>query len=376
MTQPDPNRTMVFATGAFSAPVVAQEPREHYLVAVEGSHSGLRIALGTKPLRIGRHAECDVVVPDPEVSSQHCEVSASATGAEALVTDLRSTNGSYVEGARVSGSALLPNGGLLQVGRHVFRHEYVLKSEIEKSQERERDLEKARHYVQSLLPEPVGAGPVRTDWFFLPSAQLGGDAFGYHQLDEHTFVGYLIDVSGHGVGAAMHSVSILNVLRQRALPDTDFHDPAQVLRSLNAMFQMDAHDGMYFTAWYGAYDLRTRTLRYSSAGHHPSYLCDADRASVQPLQTRNLLIGAIPETQFAAAGIKVPAGSTLYVFSDGVFEVATRDQGQWGLQDFLPLLRGPVETGAESARIYKAVREAARPGPLEDDFSMLAVTFL
>ena len=43
----------------------------------------------------------------------------------------------------------------------------------------------------------------------------------------------------------------MNVLRQRALPNTDFRDPAQVLHRLNAMFQMESHGGMYFSIWYG-----------------------------------------------------------------------------------------------------------------------------
>ena len=87
----------------------------------------------------------------------------------------------------------------------------------------------------SLLPAPLTTGPVRADWRFLPSTQLGGDAFGYDWLDQDTLVFYLIDVSGHGAGSAMHSVTVLNVLRQRALPDVDFRNPAEVLASLNAL---------------------------------------------------------------------------------------------------------------------------------------------
>ena len=66
-------------------------------------------------------------------------------------------------------------------------------------------------YVLSLLPAPISSGPVHVDWHFQPSAQLGGDAFGYYWLDPGTFIFYLMDVSGHGVGPAMHSVTVMNV---------------------------------------------------------------------------------------------------------------------------------------------------------------------
>ena len=62
------------------------------------------------------------------------------------------------------------------------------------------EVAQAAKYVCSLLPEPIKEGPVRVDWRFVPSTQLGGDSFGYHWLDDEHFAVYLLDVSGHGVG--------------------------------------------------------------------------------------------------------------------------------------------------------------------------------
>jgi len=204
--------------------------------------------------------------------------------------------------------------------------------------------------------------------------EQSASAFGYDRLDRETFAMYLIDVSGHGAGAAMHSVSVLSVLRQRTLPGADLREPAAVLASLNAMFQMDRHDGMIFTMWYGVYDVSSRMLRYASAGHHPAYLV-ADGTSTS-LRTRGLTIGAMPDMPYRTAETTVPAGSSLYLFSDGVFEIVTKEQRQWGLDDFIPLLTQSSQDGLpESQRLYRAVKGVARPGPLDDDFSLLVVTF-
>jgi sigma-B regulation protein RsbU (phosphoserine phosphatase) len=72
------------------------------------------------------------------------------------------------------------------------------------------ELTEAADYVRTILPMPITEGAIRTDWRFIPSTSLGGDAFGYHMLDENHFAIYLIDVSGHGVGAALLSVSVMN----------------------------------------------------------------------------------------------------------------------------------------------------------------------
>jgi sigma-B regulation protein RsbU (phosphoserine phosphatase) len=91
------------------------------------------------------------------------------------------------------------------------------------------ELAEAAEYVRSILPPPLTEGDIQTDWRYIPSTSLGGDAFGYHMVDEDHFAIYLIDVSGHGVGAALLSVSVMNVLRSQSLPATDFKDPEQVL---------------------------------------------------------------------------------------------------------------------------------------------------
>jgi sigma-B regulation protein RsbU (phosphoserine phosphatase) len=240
-----------------------------------------------------------------------------------------------------------------------------------------RDLLKASNYVLSLLPPRITSGPVRTDWRFLPSTQLGGDAFGYDWLDPDTLAFYLMDVSGHGVGSAMHSVTVLNVLRQRALPGVDFTNAAAVLASLNARFQMAEHNGLFFTMWYGVYRVGTRLLSYSSAGHHPAFLVPPDRSVAEPHGVPELMIGAVPGARYELQETVVPSGTTLYLFSDGVFEIVTRDEERWMLPDFLPHLTEPVLDGVpEPERLYALVRAKARPGLLDDDFSLLTVTFL
>ena len=115
------------------------------------------------------------------------------------------------------------------------------------------DVSQAARYVRSLLPERWSTGSIRTDWRFIPSTDLGGDSFGYDWIDDDHFAFYLLDVSGHGVGAALLSVSVLNALRSQSLPQTDFRQPGQVLAALNRAFQMDEQNGLYFTIWYGIY---------------------------------------------------------------------------------------------------------------------------
>ena len=134
------------------------------------------------------------------------------------------------------------------------------------------ELNRAARYVQSLLPPPLTAGPVRIGWKFVPSTQLAGDMFGYRWIDPEHLALYLLDVSGHGVGSALLAVSAGNVLSANSIPGADPRDPGAVVTKLNDMFQMDRQDGKYFTIWYGVYDPAAGTLAYCNAGHPPALL--------------------------------------------------------------------------------------------------------
>ena len=351
------------------------DERAHYLAVVAGERAGLRIELGEKPVVIGRVPPADLVIDDSQVSRKHCRVSLVLD--EVYVADLGSSNGTRVDGKRLESTGRLPPGARLQIGGHVLEHEFRSRREVEASKELDRDLESARRYVQSLIPAPLVHGPIRTEWVLLPSARLGGDVFGYHQLDARTFALFLLDVSGHGTGAAMHAVSVMNLLRRDALPGVDMREPAKVAGYLNTVFQMNTHGGMYLTMWYGVYDLETRILRYCSAGHHASYLVANTRGAAVPLKTPNVMIGATPAFEFESASIEVPPGSRLYVFSDGIFEFEAKDGQQWSLEHVLPLfVEPPVPGTPEPERLLEAIRAQAASPDFDDDFTVLVATFL
>ncbi len=370
----DEDRTHLVGTAASEPAAVAPDVRGHYLVVVEGLQPGRRIPIGAAPITIGRVPPCDVVFPDTEISRAHCRVEGLAD--EVLVTDLGSTNGTFIDGKRVKGAAPIANGGALRVGRQLLRYEMRSRHEVAATEEMERDLVAARTYVESLLPVRLAKGPVLTDWLFEPSARIGGDALGYHAIDENHFALYLMDVAGHGARAALLAAAVITVLRKQALPGVDMRHPGQVLGGLNAMFPMEEHGDTFFTAWYGVYLKNERQLRYCAGGHHPGYLADPGRVQAVPLWTRNTMVGVKPGHEFLAASTTVIPGSTLYLFSDGLFEIETASGEQRCLEDFLPLLLA-LATGAssETERLVGEARRLTGRNEFEDDLTLLVVTF-
>mgnify|MGYP006079661291 CR=1 FL=1 len=242
-----------------------------------------------------------------------------------------------------------------------------------------KEIDDATQYINSLLPAPI-VGEISTSWQYIPSSGLGGDAFGYHWIDENHFAIYLLDVCGHGVGSALMSVSAMNVLRAQSLKNVDFLKPASVLRALNNIFLMESHDNKFFTLWYGVYDKQKRQLTFSSAGHPPAYLVNTDsleQRSIQSLHTPNIAIGYMQDFEFKESVIPLKRYVKLYVYSDGVFEIEKANKEMLSLEEFNQHMSQFIDpTSMESAQILKSM-EALKNNtlPFADDYSFLEIIF-
>jgi phosphoserine phosphatase RsbU/P len=239
------------------------------------------------------------------------------------------------------------------------------------------ELAEAAEYVKSLLPARM-EGQIQTDWMFIPSTQLGGDSFGYHWIDEDHFAIYLLDVCGHGVGAALLSVSVINVVRSQSLPDTDFRDPAKVLASLNEAFPMANNNRMYFTMWYGVYDKSRRVLTYGSGGHPPAVLLTGvDRSSAKSLElsTPCLVVGAMSGIPYKSVSVELEPYAEMFIYSDGVYEVNKPDGSMLERDEFIEKLSEPLPQPSALQHIYRFVRDLQNSDNFEDDFSILQVRF-
>jgi phosphoserine phosphatase RsbU/P len=241
----------------------------------------------------------------------------------------------------------------------------------------ETELNEAADYVTSILPEPM-SGLVKIDYRFLPSSQLGGDCFDYYWLDEENLVIYLLDVSGHGLAAALPSIYVHNLLRSQTLPQANFHQPSEVLNALNEVFQMDQHNARYFTIWYGVFNRSSYQLTYATAGHPPALLLSQSIDSsidIKQLITPSMPIGAFAEAEYENAVCKIQPSSKIYVFSDGVYEVEQPDGSLWKLNDFINLLTKCNQEFMDLEHILEAIKTATGSKGFSDDCSLLEINF-
>jgi len=347
--------------------------RIHYLVVITGESPGKRFELAETTVLVGRHSDNFIALRDQRVSGRHCRV--EQVHDRLYVTDLQSTNGTYIDGEPIAGAPhLLPPESLLQIGGTLLKHEWRPREEVEALDHMAEELRRAVSYVEALLPDPWSKGPQRTEWVFMPSTSLGGDAFGYFHLPDNRLVFYLLDVCGHGPAAAMHSVSVMTALSPKASNQLPFECPAQVLASLNARFPMERHGGMYFSMWYGVYSPKSGRLDYASAGHPPALLHTPSHSLIR-LSTPAPAIGVLPDIEFTENHLPDVRTSRILLYSDGAFEFLLPDGARTTPDAFEKTVARHFAKGCGASDIALTLRNEAKDHRFDDDVSLLLLHF-
>ena len=341
----------------------------HSLVVLEGVEPGRRIELDDKPLVLGRRTAADLVLPELQVSALHCRVQTEAGRAALRVTDFKSTNGCFINGRRITGSAYLAPGSTLTVGQHLFRHEFQSPERLVRAahEDAERD-----ETVFAWLPLSLGQGPIRTEACYRPAEPPRGAGFAVLPLTQDRVCIILIDVCGPSEHVARHAARVLQELQGVG----ELDGPAQLLQQLHERWRQGAHIGLFFTAWAALYDPATRRLSHACAGQHPALLRVPD-GEMQRLDALNPPVGLLPGTEFIEDSLTVPAGSRLHIFNKGAFEFMDRSGRRLEFDALEALLACmPPARGNGPEQAFVQLRRLAESTRLDDDFLLLQAEFV
>jgi len=246
----------------------------------------------------------------------------------------------------------------------------------------EHDLRLAARVQQALLPPPeIQAGELRVAHAFHPCDDLAGDGVGVVLLPDNRLGIYLLDVSGHGVGAALLSFTLAHLLSptiegslltENDGAGTSAVPPSRVAERLNRQFPMD-RTRQYFTLVYGVADPSSGRFQYVLAGH-PAPVRLPRTGPPTPVAGAGLPVGMIDEVAYDDETLTLEPGDRLYCYTDGATEALNAAEEEFGLDRLIAGIdrwRGlPLRAGLD--RIAAEVR-AWSGGPLKDDISLIAI---
>jgi len=249
-----------------------------------------------------------------------------------------------------------------------------------------RDLKAAARIQETFLPRDLPPVPGTTfAWIFRPCAELAGDGLNVIPLGGGSIGLYILDVSGHGVAAALLSVTLSRFLSHPSEPSSvlgrggpareklEIASPAKVADRLNRFFPFENSTEQFATMIYGVLNSVTGEFRYVTAGHPgPVHLPAGAPPVVLPSRGRPIGLAQQP---YEDRSVRLAAGDRLYLYSDGLSEAmnpAGETFGDDRLLEAIGRVRSqPLREGV-TALLGEIQRWCGAAGA-QDDVSILAV---
>jgi len=238
-------------------------------------------------------------------------------------------------------------------------------------------------FLPANLPE---TDRVNFAWHYVPCDELAGDTLNIIPLDENHIGIYVVDVSGHGVPAALLSVHLSRVLTRRRGPDAllrrlledgsyEIVSPASVAANLNEKFGYDLQTQQYFTFLYGILDVTTGEFRYTSAGHPGPILISGNHADIHAATPP--AIGLVPDGIFTESTVQLNKGDRLYLYTDGAFEVSNESGEEFGEKRLAEALATSASDSLDTdvKRVIDEARSWIGGAAFPDDISLVGIEF-
>lgn len=193
------------------------------------------------------------------------------------------------------------------------------------------DLREARQLQQSLLPERhKDFGTCQVSLLLQSSGYVGGDLVGFYPAGEDHLGIFSIDVSGHGISAALMTARLAGFLSPvapeqnvalRKAPNGSFEPvaPAEAIGNLNTLVLEEMETEHYFTMLLGDLNLKTGLLRLGQAGH-PHPLLHRQTGVITQTSPGGFPVGLMDGAEFSQFEIQLQPGDRVLFHSDGITE--------------------------------------------------------
>jgi serine phosphatase RsbU (regulator of sigma subunit) len=213
----------------------------------------------------------------------------------------------------------------------------------QQEEELESDLLRAQQVQKRFLPTDVPVQPgLECFAYFGPCDQVGGDFFGTFQLSDGRTVAYLLDVAGHGVSAAIVTVTMRELMRARRRQDSAddlFAKPAELLAFMNeAVIEEQFDPPVLVTMLYAVLDPTTGHSQIAGAGHPAPLLVRAD-GSADPVPMHGAVLGAKSSSQYTTVDVPLAVGDTLLFYSDGLTEARNSSNKEFSTDHLMGVLK-------------------------------------
>ncbi len=247
------------------------------------------------------------------------------------------------------------------------------------------DLALAARIQRARLPKsPPDVEGIEFSWIFDSCDEVAGDMFNFLMLDDNHLAMYILDVSGHGVPAALLSMTLSRaltsatdgsgVLMRKSKEGFRPASPSEVAASMNERFPMNLDTNQYFTMLYGVLNITSRELTYCRCGHPPPILVSGEQ--VRELDSFcDPAVGILPDVDFHEETIHLTEKDRFVMFTDGLDEATSEAGEEFGFERIKEQLAKSRDASLSDAiqSLQVGAKEFSQKDVQGDDITIVAI---
>ena len=234
----------------------------------------------------------------------------------------------------------------------------------------------ARDMQQSLLPETMTINDleektkVKIEHYYQASFELGGDLWGCWALPGNRIGVFILDIAGHGVGAALNTFRVHAVMGRFKW---SLQDPALFLADLNRILAPHFPLGQFATMFYFTLDYKTGDMVYAGAGAPRPMIIGED--GVRLLDSTGIPVGIVKEPGYENHHDKLGEDESIFCYSDVLLEALQPDGSFLGEEGLVEWVEKIAESGDRSSLVSKLLWRFfdSQPNSLSDDLTAVAI---
>lgn len=246
----------------------------------------------------------------------------------------------------------------------------------ELNEKMEEELEVAVKVQKSILPKQPKMLGIK-DFYskYIPYSKVSGDYYDCIDIGEGRFLMFLIDITGHGVPAALYTTFIKSALIYILKTEKT---AAGILESLNKIVSEIVMEGYYFPAIAVIIDKNREEIIYANSSGPELLKYNKSNEQFEQIEGKGMMLGLSEDSKYNETVIKYEKGDRIYMYTDGIMAVRTKEEIQNIKEEsILAIMEKTKEMSIKKSieNLIYEIKAKNKNGIYEDDITVIGVEF-
>jgi phosphoserine phosphatase RsbU/P len=241
----------------------------------------------------------------------------------------------------------------------------------------EEELEIAAKVQKTILPSNGEISGIKEFYAkYIPYSKVSGDYYDIFEIEDGKILLFLIDITGHGVPAALYTTFIKSALIYTVRTEKT---AARILDNLNKIVAEIVIEGYYFPAIAVVIDTNKEEVSYATSSGPKLLKYRREEDIVEQIEGKGMMLGLEEEYEYGETIFKYKKGDRIYLYTDGIMALRDSKGDIENVQEEVILnITGKTKEMKVKKSIEFLIDEIKKEygnGEYEDDITVIGVEF-